>query len=177
MKKTLISALFLLISISSFAQDSNTQVGPVWEVEPAGLDGLAIVLTLNLRPGQKIGECQVKYSNGEGSIMNGTVTSYSLVVEGKGKRVGIKLTQPGQLSSTGTSLKDYAYMLDAASVENKSGVKTIQTIKALVRPTRNAPYNSQLKNEEVTDLVIVTQKQNAAGVMQVVNNQSIRCTK
>ncbi len=170
MKKTIITALFLLLSVSSFAQNVNvnTVVGSDYEVEDTDVNGLGVILGLALPKGLKIGNCEVKLSNVYGNPFMNSVKAFRLQIEGSNKNVDITLTGSGTISSKETE-NHGDLIVDAANETVKAGILTTQVIRVVSKATRNGEY--------VTDLVIETKRDNGNGVMRVIKDKSIRCTR
>ena len=170
MRKSIIAALFLLLSVSAFAQNVNvnTVVGPDYQVEDVDVNGLSIILGLALPKGSKIGNCTVKLSNVYGNPLMNSVKAFRLQIEGSNKNVDITLTSDGTLS-TKENENHGDLILDAGNKTVKAGILTTQVIRVVSTATRNSEY--------VTDLVIETKRDNGNGVMRVIKDKSIRCTR
>ena len=171
MKKTIITALFLLTSVTSFAQnvDVNTVIGSDFVIEDADINGLGVVLGLALPKGLKVGNCEVKLSHVYGNPFMNAVKSVRLQIEGSNKNVDITLTDSGTFSSKETETSG-DLIVDAANEKIKDGILTTQTIRVVSKATSK-------DGEDVTDLKIETKRDNGNGVMKIVKDKSIRCTR
>ena len=162
MKKTLITALLVLSSVSAFAQ--NTDKG--YKVEKVSVPSMALNIfsNLDLEAGARVGGCEITRKDYEGDIVNSKNEKFILQIQSNGKTADIVVKKAGTISTS----KDATHIvLDASSQYSASGIKTSKELKLIIK-TANYQVN-------VSELSIVTKKADANGVMRVVRGQSLRC--
>ena len=155
MKKTLITALLVLSSVSAFAQ--NTDKG--YKVEKVSVSNMALNIfsNLDLEAGARVGGCEISRKDYQGD-------KFILQIQAQGKTASIVVNKAGTIS---TSKNATHIILEASSQNAQAGVKTTKDLKVVIK-TANFNVN-------VYELSIITKKADANGVLRVIGNQSLRC--
>ncbi len=159
MKKTLVTALFILISTSAFASNA-------YKVEKISVPSMALNVfsNLDLDAGADIGNCRIIRKDYEGDIVNSKTEKFILEVDGQGKTAKIVIKQAGTMS---TSKKGTHVILGASSTTTSAGVKTSKNLRVVIKTVNF--------NIKVSELSIVTKKSDSSGKMRVVRDQSLIC--
>ena len=162
MKKTLITALLVLSSVSAFAQNTDKS----YKVEKVSVPSMALNIfsNLDLEAGARVGGCEITRKDYEGDIVNSKNEKLILQIQSQGKTAEIVVKKAGTISTS----KDASHIILEASAQNTiAGSKTAKDLRLIIK-TANYQVN-------VSELSIVTKKADANGVMRVVRGQSLRC--
>ena len=162
MKKTLITALLVLSSVSAFAQNTDKS----YKVEKVSVPSMALNIfsNLDLEAGARVGGCEITRKDYEGDIVNSKNEKFIFQIQSQGKTAEIVVKKAGTISTS----KDASHIILEASAQNTiAGYKTAKDLRLIIK-TANYQVN-------VSELSIVTKKADANGVMRIVRGQSLRC--
>ena len=161
MRKTLIAALFLLLSASSFATDSET------ETMAADNEEIGEFLSAFLPAGTNVGSCKITRSEPSKELES---DEYLLDVESDNNKISMVVSNGGQIVVT-SSETDGIVVIDTSSEVIKKGLKTTQELnfKAAVTQKEDGVQ------ERILELSIVTKSQKTKGILKSTTSKTLNC--
>ncbi len=159
MKKTLLTALLLLASVSTFAEQN--------EMRSADNNEIGLYLSTYLPAGSSVGSCMITRS--EPSEKLGS-KGYLLEVNTGMSTISLVVSHGGQISTTESETSG-AVIVEASSDVTKKGLRTIQALNLKATATEKDDGTEEKKLE----LSIVTKSQKTRGFLKTSKNNAIDC--
>ena len=165
MKKTFMTALLLLASVSTFAQN-----GELSGYTSKNISALTIAddifSNLDVEPGRRVRYCTVVETDYEfATLQPNKIPGFTLKLSRAGKIAGLKITRDGKMFTSPTG--EHMVVMARSEPTFANGLRTYKELKVEI-VYRGYTY-------KVTDLSVVTIQSNQAGQKRVVANESLSC--